>query len=430
MALDLADYVASLEPSAADREQARGMAMWNAAAALIGGGPNRGRNIAQAMLGASQGYQTGLEQARRKRLADLHSLNMAQTMQEKEREIRQAADMRGLLNSAGTSIDQEARSVGPVQPYGGDVREKRRMLLERAAELAQAKGDQVSAARFLADADKLRDEWDVTPRKVMRDGKAVLIQTSKSGKERVMGYQPEPEKLHFGDTGGRAAVGFDPITGAPVTQGMPKTMTPGEIAANARSVESNAIAAGNRAAEMDRKGREDVDALRKEFSGLPQVKAFAESVPYINAARKAPDTPAGDFALIYGVGKILDPSSVVREGEMNLVIRSGSPAQRVEGFLRQLRGKGRLTPEMRAQLSEMLNQAVGERQGQYEAAKESFTEIAKSRGYDPAKVFVGQQEVVKPKETKNPKAPAIGVIEDGFVFMGGDPSNPKNWKKQ
>lgn len=136
-----------------------------------------------------------------------------------------------------------------------------------------------------------------------------------------------------------------------------------------------------------RQTREDADSLRKEFTGLPAVKTYNEVKPIVESAKKAPDTPQGDFALIYGVGKVLDPNSVVREGEMNLVIASGSPAQRVSGYLAQLQGKGRLTPAMRKELVGILETRAGEYEKQYQAARSTYDEIVKQRGHDPRQVF-------------------------------------------
>lgn len=155
----------------------------------------------------------------------------------------------------------------------------------------------------------------------------------------------------------------------------------GQNLTNSRAVDANAVAAGT-------KSREDLDSLRKEFHALPVVKTFNEVRPIVESARKAPDTKQGDFALIYGVGKVLDPNSVVREGEMGLVIASGSPAQRVGGFLAQLQGKGRLTPDMRKELMVVLDQRAGEYEKGYGAARQTYEGIAKQRGYDSSQVFM------------------------------------------
>ena len=137
------------------------------------------------------------------------------------------------------------------------------------------------------------------------------------------------------------------------------------------------------------KAREDADNLRKEFEAKKSVKDLRDVIPLAEQARKAPNSSQGDIALIYAVGKILDPGSVVREGEMNLVVKSGSPEERVAGFLNYLNGGGRLTPGARANLQKMLDGAVTERRAAYDAEKASFEGIVKRRGYAPEDVFVG-----------------------------------------
>jgi hypothetical protein len=145
--------------------------------------------------------------------------------------------------------------------------------------------------------------------------------------------------------------------------------------------------AGAGSVTSERQSREDADGLRKEFNTLPAVKTYNDVKPIVESARKAPDTPQGDFALIYGVGKVLDPNSVVREGEMNMVIASGSPAQRVQGYLAQLQGKGRLTPSMRKELVGILDQRTAEYEKQYQGVRSTYEGIAKQRGYDSSQIF-------------------------------------------
>jgi hypothetical protein len=64
--------------------------------------------------------------------------------------------------------------------------------------------------------------------------------------------------------------------------------------------------------------QQDVAEIRKEFNALPEVKAYRDIIPVVEAARSAPDTRAGDMQLAYAVGKVLDPNSVVREGEFKM----------------------------------------------------------------------------------------------------------------
>jgi hypothetical protein len=136
------------------------------------------------------------------------------------------------------------------------------------------------------------------------------------------------------------------------------------------------------------KTNDKVDSLRKEFNSLPEVKNYRTTVPIIQSIKSAKDTPAGDLDFIYAVGKILDPDSVVREGEMNLVIKSGSPLERFKGYVNNVMGGGRLTPTIRAQLSQMLNQRVAEIKRGYDAAQVTFKRSAERRGLPTDEIFM------------------------------------------
>lgn len=134
-------------------------------------------------------------------------------------------------------------------------------------------------------------------------------------------------------------------------------------------------------AERTAKAPERIQSIRKEFDDVPEVKNYRTVVPIIESARNAPDTPAGDLDLIYAVGKILDPTSVVREGEMNLVIKSGSPLQRVVGNINYIMaGRGRLPADQRAELTKMLDTRVSQLESGYNNAVNLFTRTAEAEG--------------------------------------------------
>jgi hypothetical protein len=130
-----------------------------------------------------------------------------------------------------------------------------------------------------------------------------------------------------------------------------------------------------------------VSGIRKEVNALPAVKNYNSVVPIIKAAETAPDTKAGDLQLIYGVGKILDPDSVVREGEMVLVTRTGSPAQRIMGFMNYVRGKGQLTPELRDQLRAMLKDRVAALKTSRDVAIAPYTKQADAMRLPKDQIF-------------------------------------------
>jgi hypothetical protein len=154
----------------------------------------------------------------------------------------------------------------------------------------------------------------------------------------------------------------------------------GQDLTNERSVDQNAAMNSQRNVTV-------TEGVRKEFEGLPEVKNYKAVVPIVQSARKAPNTPAGDIDMIYAVGKIMDPNSVVREGELNLVIAAGSPAQKLQGMVNYVKGGGRLAPEQRAQLMDTITNRTGALKQQYDAARGSYEDIVKRQGLDPAQVF-------------------------------------------
>jgi hypothetical protein len=93
-----------------------------------------------------------------------------------------------------------------------------------------------AATQYYSLADKFKPELK-EQKVLMQNGQRIVVNYYKDGTAEVQPYQPDREKLHFGDTGGQL-VGLDPYTGQAVT-GIRKTMTPGEMATNARSMEAN-----------------------------------------------------------------------------------------------------------------------------------------------------------------------------------------------
>lgn len=177
----------------------------------------------------------------------------------------------------------------------------------------------------------------------------------------------------------------------------------------------------------------DVEGLRKEFNNREEVKNYNAAIPVLRAVAKAPDTAAGDLDFIYGVGKILDPGSVVREGEMALVMKSGTPLQRIIGQTRwSAEQGGRLSPAQRAQLMEALQGRVNELHTAATDARKPFEAQAKRQNI-PLEETLTLPELPqlggKGKGKAAAKAPAVGHVEEGFRFKGGDPSKPENWEK-
>ena len=89
--------------------------------------------------------------------------------------------------------------------------------------------------------------------------------------------------------------------------------------------------------------------LRKEIQQLPSYKNYSQARPVYEGMVKTAGTnsKASDLNLVYGLGKIMDPGSVVREGEMVMVKNSAGLPEWLVGAINSLNGGAALTPETR-----------------------------------------------------------------------------------
>lgn len=95
--------------------------------------------------------------------------------------------------------------------------------------------------------------------------------------------------------------------------------------------------------------------LRQEIQGLPSYKNLAQAAPVyrsmVDAAGR--DNRASDVNLIYGMAKIMDPGSVVRESEMSVAQAIATLPQRLQSEVKsQIEATGRLSPEVRQGMME------------------------------------------------------------------------------
>lgn len=200
---------------------------------------------------------------------------------------------------------------------------------------------------------------------------------------------------------------------------------------------NRAAMAGRAEATNDRRSGQDQQKLRKEFRGLQTVKDYETSLPLLVSARKAPDNGYGDLQLIYTAGKVLDPGSVVREGELALTVAAGSPLQRVLGTTRFTTERGgRLTPQTRQQLLGMLNERVLAYRQAYDRDYNQYAEYARESEFAPEQIVgrhaanaYGSGGQTKPQQNSGPKRIAsdadYDALPSGSVFIAPDGTQRK-----
>lgn len=178
---------------------------------------------------------------------------------------------------------------------------------------------------------------------------------------------------------------------------------------------------------------DDVSSLRKEIQGLPSYKNLSQALPiYRSMAETAGrNSKASDLNLVYGLGKIMDPNSVVREGEMVMVKNTASLPDWLQGAIASLNGGAALTPETRQAI---MTEAYGRVQGYDQAFKqdaEQYRGIVDRNKFNPADVIpdFGAYEPWKSTavpEGDVPPAPE-GVDAEDWKYL--TPEQRRLWQK-
>jgi hypothetical protein len=338
---------------------------------------------------------------------------------------RLMAHLRGDLEQPSAADYEDAAIVGrepqpfPIAAPVIDPGQRRRFENALAAVAANLLGGGKTNAEQLTQA-----AGNVQAQSIIEAVQAAIARGDYQGASALsQGAKPGTAiKLHenIGTTGATFAPATGRVAADPNADPTNKLL-PAAVASEAAQAEQRrAAAAKDRATANAAPPFKDVTTLRKEFNDQPEVKSFRDVIPIVEAARGSPDTRAGDIQLAYAVGKILDPNSVVREGELKLVGEAATMPENLKGKIRTLvMGKGRMTPETRAQLIAMLDNAVGQREKSYLATEATYRRIAEQNRI-PA-----DQVIINTPRRKQPGTPAgevqarktIGNVE--FVKING-----------
>lgn len=140
-------------------------------------------------------------------------------------------------------------------------------------------------------------------------------------------------------------------------------------------------------ARTDQQTRQQNAKLRKEFRQLQTVKDYETILPLVNSAKTAPDTPQGDLQMIYTLAKVFDPGSVVREGELQLTKDAAPWLIKMTGeFRKQIQDKGALTPQMRKQMIDAMEQRASGYKQAYDRDYAQYGKYATDLGISPDEV--------------------------------------------
>lgn len=162
--------------------------------------------------------------------------------------------------------------------------------------------------------------------------------------------------------------------------------------------------------------------LRDDYNASPVVKSYQAMLPsYIAGISSAP-TPAGDLDLIYAYAKIMDPNSVVREGEAATVAGGDTwVGQKVAEMTKQLGSGGTFRPEYRKQLREEMKRRGGAMNQQFIQERVRYKTMAQRYGVDPLDI-VGEHPGAG---FKDEEAGAFGTNLPPTLDFYGKPTTPE-----
>jgi soluble lytic murein transglycosylase-like protein len=177
---------------------------------------------------------------------------------------------------------------------------------------------------------------------------------------------------------------------------------------------------------------EEVSGLRKEIQGLPSYKNISQAAPIYKSMMDAVgrDTRASDVNMIYGLAKIMDPTSVVRESEMTVAQAIATLPQQIQQNIKsQLGSTGRLSKDVREGIMQEAYSRMNSYNQLFGQDTEQYRGIAQRRKMDLADVIpnFGDFKAYEPPEAKakpgangtTGAAPALREVPSQYVRPDG-----------
>jgi hypothetical protein len=171
--------------------------------------------------------------------------------------------------------------------------------------------------------------------------------------------------------------------------------------------------------EAPQKQFDNSNKLRDEFNGSKVVQNYREVTPIMESMKDAVQRPsrAADLNMVYALAKIMDPGSVVREGEMIMVNNTQGIGDRLAGMINSLNGGAQLTPETRQRIIE-------EAQSRYKGLESSYKALEDHYGGMSDRFGLRREDVIVPirkPAAEGGNAPAAGGGQRQRISLDGKP---------
>jgi hypothetical protein len=180
-----------------------------------------------------------------------------------------------------------------------------------------------------------------------------------------------------------------------------------------------------------RQRMESEEGLRREFATL--AKPYFEMRDAFSRIEASVESvsPAGDMALIFNFMKMLDPGSVVREGEFATAQNAAGVPDRVLNLYNRMLSGERLNPTQRTDFVTQARRLLAAQQRQYQGIQTQIGTIAQRGGLNPDNVlidFTAPPSAAAGQPEGGPGRPAVRIAGDeeyralpsGARFVGPD----------
>jgi hypothetical protein len=145
------------------------------------------------------------------------------------------------------------------------------------------------------------------------------------------------------------------------------------------------------------------DTLRNQYIQLSKsFVVIRDAFQQIKTVADQEPSPAGDLSLIFSYMKMLDPTSVIREGEQATAANAKGVPDRIRNIYNEVVLRKPLTPEQRKDFRDTAKRIFKSRSAQQDLRKSEYTRIANNRKLDHRNVIVNL-DIVEPKLTDRQK---------------------------
>jgi len=194
------------------------------------------------------------------------------------------------------------------------------------------------------------------------------------------------------------------------------------------------LAAAKANSATDRSFTNNEFKLRNEWDGDPitkNTKQIYQGFSKIESAYAGND-PADYLTMIYGLMKMQDPESSVKEAEFQTGEGIGGWPAKWQAQYQKAKGdtRGPITQVQKNSIMQQAKNLLAAQKAKQAMVDSTYEDMAGRYGFNPRNVVL--RDVFEKSGKAKPAGKVAGLqpgaVENGYQFVGGDPKDPSSWK--